>query len=163
MVGGKIFPSLYSKPSVASSFLKISTHNCGGKYSIKAQFSVLNAKWAVAEIDTDVFQQCGTIILLCFCENFAIFFASVNPPQRPTSGCATSILPLIIKSSKSNQIESSRKYCSANWNEYDFILVNDDLEVCYNDILEIIKNIKIGKKPRQDLNIVKKKVSELSK
>ncbi len=51
----------------------------------------------------------------------------------------------------------------SHWNEYDFILVNDDLEVCYNDILEIIKNIKIGKKPRQDLNIVKKKVSELSK
>ena len=34
----------------------------------------------------------------------------------------------------------------SHWNEYDFILVNDDLEVCYNDILEIIKNIKIGKK-----------------
>ena len=50
----------------------------------------------------------------------------------------------------------------SHWSEYDFILVNDDLEVCYNDILEIIKNIKIGKRPKQDLNIVKKKVKELS-
>ena len=50
----------------------------------------------------------------------------------------------------------------SHWSEYDFNLVNDDLEVCYNDILEIIKNIKIGKRPKQDLNIVKKKVKELS-
>tara|TARA_B100000029_G_scaffold497902_1_gene566015 strand:+ start:1648 stop:2280 length:633 start_codon:yes stop_codon:yes gene_type:complete len=51
----------------------------------------------------------------------------------------------------------------SHWDEYDFILVNDDLEACYNNILEIIKNIKIGKKPKQDLNIIKKKINELSK
>ena len=64
IVGGIILPSTKSKPSVASSFLKISTHICGGKYSINAQFDVLKAKLAVAEIDTEVFQQWGTIILL---------------------------------------------------------------------------------------------------
>ena len=64
---------MYSKPSVASSFLKISTHSCGGRYSMKAQFGVLKAKWAVAEIETDVFQQWGTIILSWSWENFAIF------------------------------------------------------------------------------------------
>ena len=43
-VGGNIFPSLKSNPSVANSFLSTSTHNCGGKYSINAQLGVLKAK-----------------------------------------------------------------------------------------------------------------------
>ncbi len=98
-VGGFIFPSTKSKPSVANSFLKISTHNWGGKYSIKAQLGVLKAKCAVADIDTEVFQQWGTIILLCSWENLAIFIDSVNPPHLPTSGCATSIFQFTIKSS----------------------------------------------------------------
>ena len=51
----------------------------------------------------------------------------------------------------------------SHWNEYDYILVNDDLGVCYNHILEIINNVKKGKKVDQNLNEIKKKIEELSK
>jgi len=51
----------------------------------------------------------------------------------------------------------------SHWNEYDLVLVNDDLEICYNNILRAIENIKKGKKIEQDINFIKKKVDELSK
>ena len=50
----------------------------------------------------------------------------------------------------------------SHWNEYDYVLVNDDLEVCYNNILEIIKAVKNGKKVHQNSNELKKKIEELS-
>ena len=50
-------PATKSKPSVASSFLKTSTQSWGGKYSMNAQLAVLKAKCAVADIETEVFQQ----------------------------------------------------------------------------------------------------------
>ena len=51
----------------------------------------------------------------------------------------------------------------SHWNEYDYVLVNDDLGVCYNHILKIINNVKKGKKINQNLNEIKKKIEELSK
>ena len=61
---------------------------------------MLNAKCAVALIDIDVFQQCGTIILSYLSTIFDTFFASVSPPTLPMSGWATSTLPFSIKSPK---------------------------------------------------------------
>jgi len=51
----------------------------------------------------------------------------------------------------------------SHWNEYDYVFVNDDLEDCYNHILQIIDDIKMGKKHHQNTNEVKKKIEELSK
>tara|TARA_Y100000590_G_scaffold325515_1_gene369319 strand:- start:484 stop:1116 length:633 start_codon:yes stop_codon:yes gene_type:complete len=51
----------------------------------------------------------------------------------------------------------------SHWNEYKYILVNDDLELCYNNILKIINEEKKGKKVNQDLKKVEKKIEELSK
>ena len=51
----------------------------------------------------------------------------------------------------------------SHWNEYDYVLINDDLETCYNSILKIIEQIKKGKKVSQDPSIVTKKIKELSK
>ena len=48
-------------------------------------------------------------------------------------------------------------------NEYDYVLVNDDLEVCYNDILEIMDSEKKGEKINQNSKEVRKKIEELSK
>ena len=51
----------------------------------------------------------------------------------------------------------------SHWNEYDYVLVNDDLEVCYNDILGIMDSEKKGKKINQNSKEVRKKIEELSK
>ena len=45
--------------------------------------------------------------------------------------------------------------------EYNYIVVNDDLEICYNKILDIIKSEKKGIKNKQNLGDIKKKVKEL--
>jgi guanylate kinase len=50
----------------------------------------------------------------------------------------------------------------SHWNEYDYIFVNDNLDDCYNDILQVIKKIKFGKSIKQDIEIVKMKIKELS-
>jgi len=51
----------------------------------------------------------------------------------------------------------------SHWNEYDYVIVNDDLEVCYNNILKIMKNVKKGEKIYQNSNEIKKKIEQLSK
>ena len=51
----------------------------------------------------------------------------------------------------------------SHWNEYDYIFVNDDLEVCCNNILEIIDGVKKGKKVNQNSNEIRKKIEELFK
>jgi guanylate kinase len=50
---------------------------------------------------------------------------------------------------------------TSHWNEYDYVLVNDDLEICYEKILNIIKSEKKGIKQKQNSNEIKKKVKEL--
>ena len=51
----------------------------------------------------------------------------------------------------------------SHWNEYNYVLVNDDLEVCYNKILNIIMSEKKGVSQKQNLNEIEKKVEELIK
>ena len=50
----------------------------------------------------------------------------------------------------------------SHWNEYDYVVVNDDLEICYNKILEIITSEKKGISQKQNLDELAKKVEELT-
>jgi len=51
----------------------------------------------------------------------------------------------------------------SHWSEYNYILVNDDLEICYNKILSIISDEKKGKKQKQNLALIKERIKELTK
>ena len=51
----------------------------------------------------------------------------------------------------------------SHWNEYNYVVVNDDLNKCYEDILNIITSEKKGIVQNQDLNEIKKKIEELIK
>jgi len=51
----------------------------------------------------------------------------------------------------------------SHWSEYNYILVNDDLEICYNKILSIITDEKNGKKQKQNLALIKERIKELTK
>ena len=67
---------------------------------------------------------------------------------------------------QTNLVEERMKKFSeevSHWNEYDYIFINDDLEICYNHIIELIANLKNGQKISQDMSDVKKKIEELSK
>ena len=49
----------------------------------------------------------------------------------------------------------------SHWNEYDYVVINDDLNKCYKKILEIFYLEKNGKKQKQNNTEIKKKVDEL--
>ena len=49
----------------------------------------------------------------------------------------------------------------SHWNEYNYVVVNDDLNECYDTILSIIMSEKKGLSKKQDLSDIKKKVNEL--
>ena len=51
----------------------------------------------------------------------------------------------------------------SHWNEYKYVVVNDDLESCYNKILSIIISEKKGKSEEQDKSEIEEKVKELIK
>ena len=51
----------------------------------------------------------------------------------------------------------------SHWNEYNYVVVNDDLNKCYENILNIITSEKKGIVRNQDLNEIKKKIEELIK
>ena len=51
----------------------------------------------------------------------------------------------------------------SHWNEYKYVVVNDDLNMCYKHILDIIKLEKKGKNLIQDSNKIKKTIDELIK
>ncbi len=51
----------------------------------------------------------------------------------------------------------------SHWNEYNYVFVNDDLEICYEKILEVIKSEKKGIHQNQDKNKIEDKVRELIK
>ena len=51
----------------------------------------------------------------------------------------------------------------SHWNEYDYVLVNDNLEICYNQILDLIIKSKKGEKQDQDLEKLEKNIKDLSK
>ena len=52
---------------------------------------------------------------------------------------------------------------ASHWNEYNYVVVNDDLNKCYENILNIITSEKKGIVQNQDLNEIKKKIEELIK
>ena len=51
----------------------------------------------------------------------------------------------------------------SHWEEYDYIVINDDLEDCYKKIFNIINSEKSGVKIKQNLNEIAKKVEELTR
>ena len=51
----------------------------------------------------------------------------------------------------------------SHWNEYNYVVVNDDLEECYNKILSIILSEKKGIKDVQNLNEIKNRIKKLIK
>ena len=51
----------------------------------------------------------------------------------------------------------------SHWNEYNYIVINDDLDTCYNKLSDIITLEKKGLSQKQDLSYIKKKVEELTK
>jgi len=51
----------------------------------------------------------------------------------------------------------------SHWNEYNYVVINDDLETCYDKILDIITSEKKGLSQKQDLIEIKNKVNELTK
>jgi len=50
----------------------------------------------------------------------------------------------------------------SHWKEYNYVVVNDDLEECYNNIIEIITLEKKGIKKKQNINNIKDKIKELT-
>tara|TARA_B100000029_G_C17340551_1_gene875116 strand:+ start:251 stop:883 length:633 start_codon:yes stop_codon:yes gene_type:complete len=51
----------------------------------------------------------------------------------------------------------------SHWHEYDYVVVNDDLEKCYEKILKIINSEKEGKKEFQNQEEIKIKIDKLLK
>ena len=51
----------------------------------------------------------------------------------------------------------------SHWNEYNYVVVNDELEMCYNKILNIIMAEKKGIRQKQNLDDIKEKVEKLIK
>jgi guanylate kinase len=49
----------------------------------------------------------------------------------------------------------------SHWDEYNHVVVNDDLETCYKKILDIIISEKKGIRPKTNLNEIKSKVDQL--
>ena len=63
-------------------------------------------------------------------------------------------------------IEQRMNKCNeevSHWNEYDYVVVNDLLEVCYNEILNIIMSETNGVSQTQNLDEIAKIVEELTK
>ena len=51
----------------------------------------------------------------------------------------------------------------SHWNEYNYVVINDDLNICYDNILKIITSEKKDIKQEQNFDEVKKKIEELTK
>ena len=49
----------------------------------------------------------------------------------------------------------------SHWKEYNYIVINDDLEICYKKILDIIESEKEGTSQKQDLSEIVSKVNKL--
>ena len=62
-------------------------------------------------------------------------------------------------------LERMKKFSEelSHWNEYNYVVVNDDLDVCYNKILSIIMSEKIGVSHVQNSNEIKKNIENLMK
>ena len=51
----------------------------------------------------------------------------------------------------------------SHWNEYNYVVINDNLDVCYDKILTIIKSEKNGIRLNQNYTEIKSKIKELTK
>jgi len=51
----------------------------------------------------------------------------------------------------------------SHWHEYNYVVINDDLNKCYDTILSIIMSEKKGIAQKQNLEEIKQKISELTK
>lgn len=51
----------------------------------------------------------------------------------------------------------------SHWNEYNYAVINDDLNICYEKILNIILSEKKGIKQKQNFDQIKQKIKELTK
>ena len=51
----------------------------------------------------------------------------------------------------------------SHWNEYNYVVVNDDLNKCYDKILSIMMSEKKGLSQKQNLGKIKNKINELIK
>ena len=51
----------------------------------------------------------------------------------------------------------------SHWNEYNYVVVNDDLDECFNKILKIIMSEKMGVSQKKNLDEIEKKIKELIK
>ena len=50
---------------------------------------------------------------------------------------------------------------TSHWNEYNYVFVNDDLNTCYEKILNVIKSEKRGVRQNQDRKEIEKKIKQL--
>ena len=50
---------------------------------------------------------------------------------------------------------------TSHWNEYSYVFVNDNLDTCYEKILNVIESEKRGEKKYQDRNEIEEKVKKL--
>ena len=50
----------------------------------------------------------------------------------------------------------------SHWKDYNYIVINDDLETCYKKILDIIESEKKGISQKQDLSEIASKVKKLA-
>ena len=51
----------------------------------------------------------------------------------------------------------------SHWNQYNYVVTNDDLNICYEKIKSIIASEKKGIKLKQNYNEIRKKIDELTK
>ena len=50
----------------------------------------------------------------------------------------------------------------SHWKEYNYVVINDDLESCYNKILNIIMSEKKGISQKQNFEEIGKKIKDLN-
>jgi len=50
----------------------------------------------------------------------------------------------------------------SHWNEYNYVVVNDNLEICYNKILNIIQSEKKGISVKKESDDILRRVNELT-
>jgi guanylate kinase len=67
------------------------------------------------------------------------------------------------KGKKSLFEERMKKFSEevSHWNEYNYVVVNDNLDKCYNKIINIIESEKKGISQKQDMKETEKKVNQL--
>ena len=130
--------------------------NCYGTLKKPVLEKLSQGKDVLFDIDWQGTKQLNKI------ENLSLVTFFILPPNRKT-------LKERLLNRHENQEELVKKRMNkfkeeiSHWNEYNYIVVNDDLEKCYNEILDIIMLEKKGQNRKQDMNKIKKMVDELLK